>query len=427
QTPSQIAKIIADLSAGKVDILIATHKVLSDKVNYYALGLVIIDEEQRFGVAQKETIKQINPSVDILHLSATPIPRTLEMALSGVKQLSTLITPPLNRLPIITRVSPYSLDLVVAAIRQEILRSGQIFYIHNNIATIDKVADKLTRIMKNRAKIGVAHSKLAKERLDKITTAFYHGEIDVLICTTIVETGIDIPNANTLIIDNAEKLGLVQLYQIRGRVGRSITQSFCYLFYSPTKPLSELSYQRLSTIAEHQQLGSGLSISMRDLELRGAGNFLGSEQSGKIEGVGYDLYTKMLTESLEIYKSGQAPQDNNLKLETDFDIHIPHSYLDIQSLRLEVYRKIDMSNDDSSLEATKSELIDRFGKLPEIMENIFQLQRIKNTALQKNIKSINVKDKITIIDNHKYEFSKSQDDIRLAELFNFVKVVNSVN
>jgi transcription-repair coupling factor (superfamily II helicase) len=427
QSAKKTREIIEDTKAGKVDIIIGTHKLLSDKISFYALGLAVIDEEQRFGVEQKEKLKAKNPTVDILSLSATPIPRTLEMALSGVKQLSMLVTPPLNRQPIITRVTPKSINLVITAIRSEILRGGQVFYVHNNIRTMEKALQELKRNLDSKVKIAVAHGQMDKAQLDKITLAFYNGEIDILLCTTIIETGIDIPNVNTLIIDDAQNLGLVQLHQIRGRVGRSLTQSFCYLFYDNKQLLSENAYKRLETISENVKLGSGVRIAMTDLELRGAGNFLGKEQSGKIEGVGYDLYTKMVEEALQIYKTGNVKLEKPIKLETDFDLHIPVEYIDIESLRLEVYRLIDLSKNDEEIEKTKKDINDRFGKYPLCVENIFALQRVKNLAQEKEITSIVVKGQQATLDNKVFQFTSAKDSDRLEELFNFVKAYNSVN
>ncbi|MDR3152618.1 MAG: hypothetical protein LBT85_04105, partial [Bifidobacteriaceae bacterium] len=318
----------------------------------------------------------------------------------------------------------------VLAIRQELLRSGQVFYIHNNIFTIDKVVLQLQEKLSAKAEVAAAHSKLDKNELDKITNDFYQGKIDVLVCTTIIETGIDISNANTIIIDQADKLGLVQLHQIRGRVGRSAVQSFCYLFYDKAQLLSSQSYKRLETIVENQQLGSGLTIAMRDLELRGAGNFLGSEQSGKIEGVGYDLYTKMVTEALEIYKNGNLPSGENVIMETDFNIHIPHTYIYEQSLRLEIYRKIDLAKTGADLKLVKEELQDRFGKLPEQVENILIFQKIKNLSSAKGVRSIIVKQGIAKIDKAEFSFKISFDKKtsvhlfdkkRLIQLYDFVK------
>ncbi|MDR2799472.1 MAG: transcription-repair coupling factor, partial [Bifidobacteriaceae bacterium] len=403
QSAKKAKQIIEDAKAGKVDILIGTHKLLSDKIDFYALGLVVIDEEQRFGVKQKEKLKAKNPAVDILSLSATPIPRTLEMALTGIKQLSMLITPPLNRQPIITRVAPKSINLISAAIKSEILRGGQVFFVHNNIETIEKVHLQLKENLDKSIRIGIAHGKTEKNQLDKITYSFYTGAIDILLCTTIIETGIDIPNANTLIIDDAHKLGLVQLHQIRGRVGRSLTQSFCYLLYDNKAPLKENAYRRLETISENVKLGSGIAIAMKDLQIRGAGNFLGREQSGKIEGVGYDLYTKMVEEALQIYKTGKAEIQELTKLETDFNLHIPEFYINVQSLRLEIYRQIDLSNDDEKIQETKRQIVDRFGKYPKDLENLFYLQKIKNLASQKGISSIIVRKKKAIINNKDFQ------------------------
>ena len=307
QTTKEINDTIEGLEDGSVDVVIGTHKLLGPKVKFKDLGLVIIDEEQRFGVEHKETLKALRTNVDVLSLSATPIPRTLEMAVTGIREMSTLATPPEDRLPVLTYVGAYEDAQVTAAVRRELLRGGQVFYVHNRVQDIASVAAKIHELVPE-SHVGIAHGKMGEKQLDGVIRDFWHRDIDVLVCTTIIETGLDISNANTLIVDHADRFGLSQLHQLRGRVGRGRERAYAYFLYDPTKPMTQQSHDRLATIAQNTALGSGFDVAMKDLELRGTGNLLGDEQSGHIEGVGFDLYVRMVSEAVEQYKEPERTE-----------------------------------------------------------------------------------------------------------------------
>ncbi|MGO3679300.1 MAG: helicase-related protein, partial [Microbacteriaceae bacterium] len=292
QTDKEARETLEGLAAGTIDVVVGTHRLLSEKVKYHDLGLLIIDEEQRFGVEHKDTLKKLKHGVDILAMSATPIPRTLEMAVTGIREMSTLATAPEERHPILTFVGPRSDQQIAAAIRREMLREGQIFFVHNRVSSIGRIAARLQELVPD-ARIAVAHGKLSEAQLEQVVIDFWERKYDVLVSTTIIETGLDIANANTIIIDQADKYGLSQLHQLRGRVGRSRERAYAYFLYDPEKPLTETAYERLETIAKNNELGSGMQVALKDLELRGAGNLLGGEQSGHIAGVGFDLYLRM--------------------------------------------------------------------------------------------------------------------------------------
>lgn len=328
RTPKEQTKTLTDVKKGLVDILIGTHRVLSKDVQFKDLGLLIIDEEQRFGVEHKETLKALRTNVDVLSLSATPIPRTLEMAVTGIREMSTLATPPEDRLPVLTYVGAYEDAQVTAAVRRELLRGGQVFYVHNRVQDISSIADKIHTLVPE-AHVGIAHGKMGEKQLDQIIRDFWHRDIDVLVCTTIIETGLDISNANTLIVDHADRFGLSQLHQLRGRVGRGRERAYAYFLYDPSKPMTEQSHDRLATIAQNTALGSGFDVAMKDLELRGTGNLLGDEQSGHIEGVGFDLYVRMVSEAVEKYKE---PEENvepvAVSIDLPIEASIPIEYID---------------------------------------------------------------------------------------------------
>ena len=328
QTTKEINEAIEGLETGTVDVVIGTHKLLNPKIKFKDLGLVIIDEEQRFGVEHKETLKALRTNVDVLSLSATPIPRTLEMAVTGIREMSTLATPPEDRLPVLTYVGAYEDAQVTAAVRRELLRGGQVFYVHNRVQDISSIADKIHTLVPE-AHVGIAHGKMGEKQLDQIIRDFWHRDIDVLVCTTIIETGLDISNANTLIVDHADRFGLSQLHQLRGRVGRGRERAYAYFLYDPSKPMTEQSHDRLATIAQNTALGSGFDVAMKDLELRGTGNLLGDEQSGHIEGVGFDLYVRMVSEAVEKYKE---PEENvepvAVSIDLPIEASIPIEYID---------------------------------------------------------------------------------------------------
>lgn len=379
---------IAGLADGTVDIVIATHRLLSGTVKFKDLGLVILDEEQRFGVEHKDALKKLKTNVDILAMSATPIPRTLEMAVTGIREMSTLLTPPEDRHPILTYVGPYSEKQVAAAINRELIREGQVFYVHNRVNSITQIANKIAELVPE-ARVAVAHGQMSEASLEQVLVDFWEQRIDVLVSTTIIETGLDIPNANTLIVDRADKFGLSQLHQLRGRVGRGRERGYAYLFYDADKPLSETATSRLETIASNTDLGSGTQIALRDLELRGAGNLLGAEQSGHITGVGFDLYLRMIGEAVGEFK-GDAPQSEvELRLELPVDAYLAHEYIDSDRLRLEAYQKLANAsreeNYEEQIDAIKQELEDRYGALPEAARKLLQVTRIRGMANRKGI------------------------------------------
>ena len=388
QKPKEIKETIEGLAAGAVDVVIGTHKLLNPKIRFKDLGLVIIDEEQRFGVEHKETLKALRTNVDVLSLSATPIPRTLEMAVTGIREMSTLATPPEDRLPVLTYVGAYEDAQVTAAVRRELLRGGQVFYVHNRVEDIAHIADKIHTLVPE-AKVGVAHGKMGEKQLDQIIRDFWHRDIDVLVCTTIIETGLDISNANTLIVDHADRFGLSQLHQLRGRVGRGRERAYAYFLYDPSKPMTQQSHDRLATIAQNTALGSGFDVAMKDLELRGTGNLLGDQQSGHIEGVGFDLYVRMVSEAVEKYKEpDKTVEPVAVSIDLPVEASIPVSYIDSDKLRLEAYRKLAAARDEKDLKELSEELVDRYGPLPEEFEMLFGVARLKFRARALGISEI---------------------------------------
>ena len=387
QTRQEVADTLKGLEDGTVDVVIGTHMLLNPKIKFHDLGLVIIDEEQRFGVEHKETLKALRNSVDVLSMSATPIPRTLEMAVTGIRQMSQLRTPPEDRLPILTYVGPYEDAQVTAAIRRELLRGGQVFYVHNRVNDISKVVDHVHELVPE-ARIAVGHGKMSEKQLDSVIRDFWSRKIDVLVCTTIIETGLDISNANTLIVDQADRYGLSQLHQLRGRVGRSRERAYAYFLYDPSHALTEEAHQRLATIAQNTALGSGTDVAMKDLELRGTGNLLGSEQSGHIEGVGFDLYVRMVSQAVEEYKNPGKKPDEPVSIDLPIQASIPTDYISSDKLRLEAYRKISAASDKQERADVKAELEDRFGKLPREVANLFAVARLREHARKAGITEI---------------------------------------
>ncbi|PWG60887.1 transcription-repair coupling factor [Bifidobacterium catulorum] len=379
QTAKQIKETTEGLAAGTVDVVIGTHKLLNPKIRFKDLGLVIIDEEQRFGVEHKETLKALRTNVDVLSLSATPIPRTLEMAVTGIREMSTLATPPEDRLPVLTYVGAYEDAQVKAAIRREMLRGGQVFYVHNRVGDIERVSAKIRELVPE-ARIGVAHGKMGEKQLDSVIRDFWHRDIDVLLCTTIIETGLDISNANTLIVDHADKFGLSQLHQLRGRVGRGRERAYAYFLYDPSKTMTQTAHDRLATIAQNTALGSGYDVAMKDLELRGTGNLLGGEQSGHIEGVGFDLYVRMVSEAVAEYKEPQRTEPVSVTIDLPVDASIPEPYIDSDKLRLEAYRKMAAARDEHDLRELRDELTDRYGNPPKELDTLFDVARLRARA-----------------------------------------------
>jgi transcription-repair coupling factor (superfamily II helicase) len=353
----------------------------------------VIDEEQRFGVEHKEKIKDLRQNVDVLAMSATPIPRTLEMAVTGIREMSTLATPPEDRHPILTYVGAFSEATVAAAIRRELIREGQVFYVHNRVATIDATAANLAKLVPE-ARIAVAHGQMPEHRLEQVVVDFWERKFDVLVSTTIIETGIDIPNANTLIVDRAENFGLSQLHQIRGRVGRSRERAYAYFFYDPSMPLGETAFDRLSTIATHNELGSGMQVAMKDLEIRGAGNLLGGEQSGHIAGVGFDLYLRMIAEAVSEFRGEKMAMPSELKLELPVDARIPVEFVDSDRLRLEAYHKLaaasGANNTRDQLIEIQAEISDRFGSLPPSVHQLIEVTELRQIANRLGLTEVNL-------------------------------------
>ena len=366
-TATQTKEIIAGLKSGVIDVVIGTHRLLSKDIEFANLGLLVIDEEQRFGVEHKEELKKARTNVDVLAMSATPIPRTLEMAITGIREMSNITTPPEERHPVLTYVGPYDEKQVSAAINRELLRDGQIFFIHNRVESIEAVSERLKKLVPG-VKIGIAHGQMNERALEEVILAFWNREFDLLLCTTIIESGIDIPNANTLIVDRSDLFGLSQLHQLRGRVGRSRERAYAYFLYPTEQPITELAHDRLTTIATNTDLGAGMQVALKDLEIRGAGNLLGGEQSGHIAEVGFDLYMRMVADAVDEFKTGyfeDKPKNVECKVELPINAHLPVSYIESERLRLDLYRRIADAQSDAALSEIKSELVDRFGEIPQ--------------------------------------------------------------
>jgi transcription-repair coupling factor (superfamily II helicase) len=379
QSDKEAEAVRQGVKDGTVDIVIGTHRLISGDVHFKDLGLVVVDEEQRFGVEHKETLKQLRTNVDVLGMSATPIPRTLEMAVTGIREMSTLATPPEERHPVLTFVGAYDEKQITAAIRRELLREGQVFYVHNRVESIGRAAAHLAELVPE-ARIAVAHGRMHEHQLERVIVDFWEKRFDVLVCTTIVETGLDISNANTLVVERADVLGLSQLHQLRGRVGRGRERAYAYFLYPPERPLTETAHDRLATIAAHHELGAGMQVALKDLEIRGAGNLLGGEQSGHIAGVGFDLYVRMVSEAVASFR-GEEPEDvPDVTIELPIDAHIPHDYIAHERLRLEAYTKIAGAADDAAIAAVREELTDRYGAIPEAVDRLFAVASLRARA-----------------------------------------------
>ena len=339
QTDKEAKEVIAGLEDGTVDVVVGTHRLLNPDIRVKDLGLIIVDEEQRFGVEHKEQMKRMRTSVDVLSMSATPIPRTLEMAVTGIREMSTITTPPEERHPVLTYVGAYEDRQIVAAVRRELLREGQVFYIHNRVNSIEKAAARIKELVPE-ARVATAHGQMGEHQLEQVMLDFWEKRFDVLVCTTIVESGLDVSNANTMIIERADTLGLSQLHQLRGRVGRSRERAYAYFLYPAEKPLTETAHERLATLAQHSDLGGGMAIAMKDLEIRGAGNLLGGEQSGHIADVGFDLYVRLVGEAVHEFKGDAEPELQEVRIELPVDAHLPHDYIPSERLRLEMYKRL---------------------------------------------------------------------------------------
>jgi transcription-repair coupling factor (superfamily II helicase) len=379
QTAREAEQTLAKAADGTADILIGTHRLLQTSTRFKQLGMVVVDEEQRFGVEHKEYLKQLRTQVDVLTMSATPIPRTLEMAITGIREMSTIATPPEERHPVLTFVGGYDDKQVAAAVHRELLRDGQVFYLHNRVDSIEKAARRLRELVPE-ARVAVAHGQMSEDALEHVMIGFWEKEYDVLVCTTIVESGIDIPNANTLIVERADLLGLAQLHQIRGRVGRGRERAYAYFLYPPDKPLTEHAHERLATIAQHTELGAGMYVAMKDLEIRGAGNLLGGEQSGHIEGVGFDLYVRMVGDAVQQFKGERAEEEPEVKVDLPVDAHLPTEYIGVERLRLEMYRKLASARDAATLDEAVTEMRDRYGEPPTEVANLVAVARFRLLA-----------------------------------------------
>ncbi|ODR20102.1 transcription-repair coupling factor [Mycolicibacterium porcinum] len=381
--PAESRATMEGMKDGSVDVVIGTHRLLQTGVMWKDLGLIIVDEEQRFGVEHKEHIKSMRTHVDVLTMSATPIPRTLEMSLAGIREMSTILTPPEERYPVLTYVGPHDDKQVAAALRRELLRDGQAFYIHNRVRTIDQAAARIRQLVPE-ARVVVAHGQMNEETLEKTVEGFWNREYDILVCTTIVETGLDISNANTLIVERADTFGLSQLHQLRGRVGRSRERGYAYFLYPPNSPLTETAYDRLATIAQNNELGAGMAVAMKDLEIRGAGNVLGVEQSGHVAGVGFDLYVRLVGEAVEAYRAAAdgktvaTPEEpKEVRVDLPVDAHLPPEYIGSDRLRLEGYRRLAAATDEEAVRAVVDELVDRYGPLPEPAQRLVAVARLR--------------------------------------------------
>ncbi len=376
--PAEVRAALAGFAAGKVDVLIGTHRLLSRDVRAQDLGLVIVDEEQRFGVKQKELLRQLKLKVDVLSLSATPIPRTLQMSLAGLRDISVIETPPEGRRPVRTYVGPFDEELVRRAIRRETEREGQVFFLHNRIDTLPDVAERLRALVPG-VRVAEAHGQMEEERLETTMLGFLRGDADCLVATTIIESGLDIPQANTLIVERADQLGLAQAYQIRGRVGRSRERAFAYMLYPSEEGISREAGARLATLSDHTELGSGFAIAMRDLELRGAGDLLGDEQSGHVAAVGFELYVALLDDAVEALRAAGEPgaDEGPVRLEIEVDAYLPADYIPFEAAKIDVHRRVAGARRAGELRAIRDELRDRFGPVPEPVENLFALQRAR--------------------------------------------------
>ncbi len=406
RTDREQRDIVNGLAEGKVDIVIGTHRLVQKDVSFKNLGLIVVDEEQRFGVAHKERLKQMRAEVDVLTMTATPIPRTLHLSLSGIRDMSAIQTAPEERLPIKTYVSEFSDELIREAIRREIDRRGQVYFLHNRVYNIDYIAGYIRRLVPE-AKVGVAHGQMGENRLEQAMVDFAEGGVDVLVCTTIIESGLDIPNVNTLIVNRADTFGLAQLYQLRGRVGRSARRAYAYLLIPQHRSLTETAEKRLKTMLAATELGAGFQIAMKDLEIRGAGNILGANQSGHIYAVGFDLYTRLLSDAVESLRAQRAagtqhPEPNTEHLSsstqnptpsTQVDVgipaNIPTDYVSDLPTRLDVYRRLVSSATPADVDAMGDELVDRFGTLPWQVQNLLYVTKLKLAAAHANILSVN--------------------------------------
>ncbi|MFH1347521.1 MAG: transcription-repair coupling factor, partial [Candidatus Margulisiibacteriota bacterium] len=418
KTKKEQADIVKSLNLGGVDIVIGTHRLLSKDIKFKDLGLLIIDEEQRFGVAHKEKVKKFKKTVDVLTLTATPIPRTLYLSLSGARDMSIINTPPVDRSPIRTYVLPWSEAVIREAILRELDRGGQIYFLHNFVETIDGVAAKIKKLVPE-AKVAVGHGQMSEKDLEKTMLDFLDRKFDVLVCTSIIESGLDITNVNTILIDQADRFGLSQLYQIRGRVGRSAVRAYAYLFYNPQKIMTDQALERLKAIQEFTALGSGYKLAMRDLEIRGAGNLLGAQQSGHVMEVGFDLYCELLEEAVREVKGIAEVSPREVTIDLKVEAFIPEDYVTDDRQRIALYRRMNLLSTREQVDEIKKELADRFGKVPDKLKTLFEVLYLRVRSLEFGVRSIKEEDGKILIEKvsgkrTKLEIS-GKDKIKLAE------------
>jgi transcription-repair coupling factor (superfamily II helicase) len=404
--------VIEGVASGAVDIVIGTHRLLSSDIRFKDLGLLVVDEEQRFGVQHKEKIKQIRTNVDVLTLTATPIPRTLELSLTGIRDLSLVNTPPEDRQPILTYVGEFDHRAAQEAIRRELLREGQVLYVHNRVRDIEHVAADVRELVPE-ARVAVAHGQMDESRLEQVVSDFWEHEHDVLVCTTIVESGLDMPTVNTLVVDRADLLGLSQLYQLRGRVGRRGQRAYAYLLHPADQVLTEEAYERLKTIGEFTDLGSGFKIAMRDLEIRGAGNLLGGEQSGHIAAVGFDLYVEMVTQAVDELTGQHHEPPTEVQIDVPITAHLPSDYIARDDVRMEAYRRLAAVTSESDVDDIRAEWIDRYGPPPSPAEALLDVARLRAECVRLGIAAVSVQKGIARFEG--LELLKSQE-IRLKRL-----------
>ena len=404
KTKKQQTEIINKLKLGEVDIVVGTHRILSKDVEFKDLGLLIIDEEHRFGVKDKEKIKQYKATIDVLTMTATPIPRTLHMSIVGVRDMSVIYEPPYNRKPVQTYVLEYDQEVIKEAITRELERNGQVFYLFNNVERIIQKADEISNLVPE-AKVVYAHGQMTGHEIENIMEEFIEGKTNVLVCTTILESGIDIPNANTIIVENADRMGLAQLYQIRGRVGRSDRQGYAYITYKRDKLLSEIADKRLKAIKEFTEFGSGFKIAMRDLEIRGAGSLLGEIQSGHLEQVGYDTYCKLLDEVVKEMQGEEVKPEIDVQIDLDATCYIPDEYISDSSQKIEIYQDIALCKNEEDIQNVIDEMIDRFGNMPSEIENLIEIARIKILCKKLNISKVQGKHSFAVFTFELGEFN----------------------
>ena len=398
------------MKLGEVDVVVGTHRLLSKDVEFKDIGLLIIDEEHRFGVKAKEKIKQYKANIDVLTMTATPIPRTMHMSIVGIRDMSVIYEPPQNRKPVQTYVLEYDTEVIKEAITKELERNGQVFYIFNNVENIQKKADTISRLVPE-AVVSYAHGRMTGTQIEDIMKDFIDRKSNVLVCTTILESGIDIPNANTIIVENADRMGLAQLYQIRGRVGRSDKQAYAYITYKRDKMLSEVADKRLKAIKEFTEFGSGFKIAMRDLEIRGAGSLLGEIQSGHLEQVGYDTYCNLLNEVVKEMKGEEVEEDIDIQIDLNVTSYIPDEYISDSAQKIEIYQNIALCKNEEDIQNEIDEIIDRFGNMPPELENLLDIARIKYLA--KNLYITKIMSKRTAV---VFTFEQSKFNVNIEEL-----------